>query len=716
NFLDITERKWAERKFGAMFDAIPDAAIFADKQHRIVTCNPAVYEMFGYSEQELTGKTVEILYADKQDFIDQGKQRYHNGVKTSKGTYELKYKRKDGNTFWAESNGTPVRDANGSAIGFISLFRDITERKQEEKGLKRTNQSLRALSACNVALVRSGSETELLNMVCHIIVNISEYRLAWVGLAEHDEAKTVRAVAQAGYDESYLESLELSWADTEKGQGPTGVAIRTGKANIIHNIFEDSRFVPWREAALKRGYRSSIALPLNDKGQTFGALNIYACEGDAFSEDEVAFLQQLADDLSYGVVVLRSHQERRQLNIQLRQAQKMETIGQLTGGIAHDFNNILASILGFTSLALQRFVSDDQPELREYLNEVSQAGERARDLVSQMLAFSRTGSSTASQLPLAPMIKEAVKMLRATLPSSIELSGQYATDAPAVMMNPVQLQQVLMNMCINARDAIGDKGRIDIRVRRVCINNGDKHTEQVSPNDAALRHSCDACHNEIEPGDWVELSVCDTGAGIRGDELERIFEPFFTTKDVDKGTGMGLSMVYGIIHQHEGHILVDTKLGAGTTFRLLLPVAEDGPMHKSDIELDASPKAGSLNAARILIIDDEESVARFMGSLLESRGGKVTVLTDSQAALDLFFQDPTAFDLIITDQTMPCLTGVELAQKVLALRPELPMILCTGYSEQVDEAKAMALGIRGYLTKPMQIKTLFNMVVELLAI
>lgn len=419
-------------------------------------------------------------------------------------------------------------------------------------------------------------------------------------------------------------------------------------------------------------------------------------------------------DISHFIAIKRDISQQHKLQKQLQQAQKMESIGQLTGGIAHDFNNILASILGFTELALQRFVRDDQPELREYLNEVAHAGKRARDLVSQMLAFGRMDSGKTSLLQIPPMIKEVTKLLQATLPSTIQISSHADADLPKVMIDPVQLHQILMNMSINARDAIGDKGRIDIRVNREQVTNRDEHTVQTALNGELLSNICDACHHEIEAGDYVVLSVQDSGSGMSDDTLSRIFEPFYTTKEVGKGSGMGLSMVHGIVHQHGGHILVDTQIGIGTTFRLLFPVGENDAVHEPEAELSISPITEGLNGARILIVDDEEAIARFMEELFEDRGGKVTVMTDSQAALALFKQEPTAFDLIITDQTMPQLTGVELAQKILAVRPELPIILSTGYSDQVDEVKAKTLGIRGYITKPVEVDTLFNMVQSLI--
>ena len=428
------------------------------------------------------------------------------------------------------------------------------------------------------------------------------------------------------------------------------------------------------------------------------------------SEGNIIGMLGVARDITERKV---SELEREELQQQLQQAQKMESIGQLTGGVAHDFNNILASILGFTSLALQRFVKDDQPELREYLNEVTHAGERARDLVSQMLAFSRTGINAAAPMQLPVGLQEITKMLHATLPSSIQLSTEIDVDVPSVMMDPGKLQQILLNMCINARDAIGEKGNINIQVCEVQVGN---EPLQFEPGSRVLRDECDACHNKIAKGEYVRLSVRDTGAGIEKDKLRRIFEPFFTTKEVGKGTGMGLSMVHGIVHDSGGHILVDSQPGIGTVFHMLFPVCEELPMSEPGVGLLNGPTASNLGDSQILIVDDELSVAKFIGDLLESRGGKVTVLTDSQAALALFKQDPTAFDLLISDQTMPYLTGVELSQQILAIRPEFPVILCSGYSDQVNETKARALGIRGYLSKPMSNSALLELVVQSLAV
>jgi PAS domain S-box-containing protein len=657
--------------------------------------------IFGLGKNELTlDNFASVVHPDDREY---DLKYIQNGIEHGvPWDIEHRLLLKDNSIKWVRAIGEPQKDNEGNVISIIGVVQDITERNKTEQSLKRVNRSLQALSACNEALVRAVNEDELLNKVCQIIVKISGYKLAWVAFSEHDEEKNISIKAKSGGDKDYFKSLNITWADEERGQGPTGTAIRTGKYSIARNIMEDSSYEPWRKSAKKYGYNSSIALPLKNKKQTFGTLNIYANEVDAFDEEEVNFLQELVKDLAYGIDNLHSREERNQLNKQLQQAQKMEAIGQLTGGIAHDFNNILASIMGFTSLALQRFVKDEQAELREYLEEVSSAGERARDLVSQMLVFSRTTTSDVQPLQLPPLIKEVIKMLQATLPSTIHLSSQIDKNLPSVIMDPVHIQQILMNLCINARDAITNKGNINIRVNVITSN-------------ALQNKMCDSCHHKIEEGSYIELLVQDAGAGIDDNKLKQIFDPFFTTKDIGKGTGMGLSMVHGIVHQYGGHILVDSKLGTGTTFRLLLPVSEKNLLCEMNSAVEIRKSTEIINDARLLIIDDEESVGRFIGDLMESHGAKVTVMSDSLEGMDLFSQNPTAFDLVITDQTMPGLTGTELASQILALRSDMPIILCTGFSENINEEKAKELGIRGYIYKPMELNPLLNLVVQMLS-
>ena len=395
----------------------------------------------------------------------------------------------------------------------------------------------------------------------------------------------------------------------------------------------------------------------------------------------------------------RDMTQHRRLEKQLQQSQKMQAIGQLTGGIAHDFNNFLTAIIGFTDLARQRLGEAGDEKMAMYLDEVYKAGGRARTLVAQMLAFSRgSEEAEAIALDLMPVLKETLKMLSASLPSSMELVLEAQDTGGRIMADPVQLQQVIMNLCINARDAMQGQGRLRI----------------VLTERRGLRALCGSCH-DTAMGDFLELSVSDNGCGIREADLERLFEPFFSTKAVGEGTGMGLAMVHGILHQHGGHIQVESREGEGATFRLLFPLlAEESETPSPRSAGEAAPDAARLAEGRVLVVDDEPAVGHFFAELLRSRGCDSVVMSDSEEALSLFQRDPAAFDLVITDQTMPGMSGAELAEEMLAIRPALPIILCTGYSEHIDEMRARMLGIRRYLTKPIDVMAFLDAVNELL--
>lgn len=397
------------------------------------------------------------------------------------------------------------------------------------------------------------------------------------------------------------------------------------------------------------------------------------------------------------ISIKRDISDRRQLQHQLQQAKKMEAIGQLTGGIAHDFNNMLASILGYTELACEGLTQADNPIIRGYLGEVLKSGTRARDLVAQMLAFSRGGEGEVGPIRLVPSIRESLKMLGSVLPSSIEIDLRMESDDLMVISNPVQLHQLIMNLCINARDAMGGAGNITIELRRVT---------------GLVTHCC-SCHENIS-GDYIQLSVRDSGPGIKPEQLDLIFDPFYTTKEVGKGTGMGLSTVHGIMHDQGGHITAETGNGSGMSLALLFPEAR-APAAIGDIEAAYPPVSPEpFIGGRVLIVDDEVSVGRYIGILLKGHGCGVTVESDSRSALATFKDNPEAFDLVVTDQTMPGITGSELATSVLSIRPELPVILCTGYSEHIDEPKVESLGVRGYMRKPIETDRFLKLVTELL--
>lgn len=379
-------------------------------------------------------------------------------------------------------------------------------------------------------------------------------------------------------------------------------------------------------------------------------------------------------------------EERLRLEGQLRQMQKLDALGQFTGGIAHDFNNILASVLGYAELGLLE--SGSQP-LRDHLGQVVRSAERGRDLISKLLLFSRGGAAGAvrqassSLLPVA----ETLRMLRPMLPSTLTVEFEQQPSLPDVQIDPGSLQQLVLNLTINARDAVGENGWIRIALR--------------SGYEAAT--ACASCPGQIEAGEWVALEVSDDGAGMTTDVRARIFDPFFSTKESGAGSGLGLSVVHGIVHEHGGHVLIDSEPGGGTRFTLLLRPAPAVPVAPEE---SASPTVISGTGMTVLVVDDEPAIGAWLRRLLQFEGFEVEVYQDSEAALNHFEEHPERWDLVITDQSMPGLSGVELADELLALRPDMPILICTGFSEFVNADNACDLGFSGFLQKPVSAREL----------
>lgn len=383
------------------------------------------------------------------------------------------------------------------------------------------------------------------------------------------------------------------------------------------------------------------------------------------------------------------------LQLELQQKHKMEALGQLTGGIAHDFNNLLGIILGYSGLAQETSLRIGQDKLNEYLEQITHAAERAKNLVAQMLAFTRRNPGKIEVVSIESQIRESIKLLSPTLPSTVEIRTHFSGDLPPVRMDTTQFQQILMNLAINARDAMQGQGCLEITTQLI--------TERGN------RYSID--HHAIF-GEWVELIISDSGTGIAPDVLQHIFNPFFTTKEVGKGTGMGLPVVHGIMNNLGGHIIVESTLGKGTRFHLLFKPQTEGA-HQTQALGSLPDQARSVQHERIMVVDDELVLANYLGELLSSAGYRPEVVTDSAKALSLLMQDSGQFDLLITDQTMPGVSGLEIIRKVREKDPGFPVLLCTGYSENVDEYSARKLGI-GYLKKPVRAEVLLQTVADLL--
>jgi nitrogen-specific signal transduction histidine kinase/CheY-like chemotaxis protein len=371
-----------------------------------------------------------------------------------------------------------------------------------------------------------------------------------------------------------------------------------------------------------------------------------------------------------------THQKR--LEAQLRQAQKMEAIGTLAGGIAHDFNNILAAILGYTQLV--DLDIEEGTKTKANLKEVLKSIQRARDLVKQILTFSRKADMERKPLRIGPIVKEALKLLRASLPASIEIHHEIEQDVGIVEADPTQIHQIMMNLCTNAAHAIGTKGGLlEVDLSNVNING---HGE--------------ASIEGLDPGVYLKLSVRDTGHGMDPDIMERIFEPYFTTKEKETGTGLGLATTHGIVKGHQGAITVESESGKGCVFNVYLPIIETEI--EPEVE-DTSPMA--MGDEKILYVDDEPILTEMGKKMLERLGYRVTVRSSSIEALELFRSKPHHFDLVITDMTMPYMTGEKLAHECMKIRSNIPVILCSGFSEMMDERRAKDIGISAFLMKPI---------------
>lgn len=378
------------------------------------------------------------------------------------------------------------------------------------------------------------------------------------------------------------------------------------------------------------------------------------------------------------VTIERDVTHEAELETQLRQVQKMEAIGTLAGGIAHDFNNILAAIMGYTEMALY-----DVPEGtagRRNLEQVLKAGYRGKDLVKQIITFSRRSEQERRSMRVSPIVKEALKLLRASLPTTIDIRQNIETQSGMVLADPTQIHQVLMNLCSNAAYAMREKGG----VLGVSLVDADIDSDGADPS-----------YPDLHPGAYLKLTVSDTGHGIDRAIMERIFDPFFTSKKPGEGTGMGLAVVHGIVKSYGGAIVVDSEPGKGSRFDVFLPRIEGDFFPEAD---SAAPMP--TGKERILFVDDEEDLVDMVQQMLERLGYSVAAKTNSLEALELFKAQPDQFALVITDQTMPHMTGADLAKELMRIRPDIPIILCTGFSEVISAEEAKALGIREFVMKP----------------
>ena len=628
------ERRRSEASYRAIFDAIEDAVFVLDLDSgRVVDVNPKACSAYGYTRDELLRLGAGDLSSGIPPYTGaEAVRRLDEARRGRVMRFEWHVRKRDGSLHWDEVSLKRVEIAGRPYV--LATGRDISARKADEERLSASESQYRAIFHASVDA---------------LVLRDADFRIVDVNPA-YEQISGLRREDVVG-----REALTLTRDADRTPEWRRAVHVQALAGEPVQ--FE-------ARAVRADGTRFDLeirAVPIVHRGRPHV---LYV--GRDITERREAEERRLA------------------LERQLRQAQKMEAIGQLAGGVAHDFNNILQSILGNLVLASERQEALGDERLGKYLERSQRSVERARDLIRQMLTFSRGQRAERRTRALPGLVREAMGLLGSSLPSSIELRTRLDEGMPPASLDPLQIEQVLLNLCINARDAMRASGTIELGAR-------------------AVRHSraeCASCRQAVA-GRFVELSVSDTGGGIAPRVLERMFEPFFSTKETGKGSGMGLAMAHGIVHEHGGHILVDTEPGKGSTFRLLCPAIEAAAPHAESGALDAARVERRLLAGRVLVAEDEDMIRELLAELLSSWGLEVAVAADGAEARDAFASEPDAYDLVITDQTMPRLTGLQLARTVTRVRPGVPVVLCTGYAEVLAQGEIEAAGVRTVARKPI---------------
>ncbi len=605
----------SENRYSALAEASFEGMLIHDKGI-VLDANNRFAEMFGFSIAELMKINAFELIAPK----DRDAVRKH-AAEEDKRPYEALGLRKNLSTFPMEIRAGHMLYKGHRAR--VAVAHDITDRKRTEEGLRASEEKYRLLIK------------NLPSIVCR------GYKDWFVEFIDN------KVEVLTGYNAHDFNSGKMKWSDIVFKKDLIAArrsfiqALKTNKSYIReYRIRSKAGGIFWIQ---ERGY--------------------IVCD----SQGEIEYISCVFFDVT----------ETKKLQSQVQQSQKMESIGTLAGGIAHDFNNILSAVIGYTEIALDE--TDQDTSLYKNLQQVLKAGERARDLVQQILTFSRQADQELKPVQVKVIIREVLKLLRATLPTTIEIKQDISSKS-AVLADPTQIHQVLMNICSNAGHAMQEKGG----------------TLGISLSNVKLYADFTAKHPEITPGPYLQLTISDTGHGMLPEVLERIFDPFFTTKEKGEGTGMGLAVVHGIVKSHSGTITAYSHPGKGSTFNIYLPmIQEDAAAEIRKKELLPT------GTERLLLVDDEEAIVNYEKQLLESLGYEVVTKTSSIVALELFRAQKERFDLVITDMTMPRMTGENLAKELMKIRPDIPIILCTGFSAKMDEKKAMAMGIRAFVLKPI---------------
>ena len=629
-------KRSAEERFRVTLFSIGDALIATDPSGRIDLLNPVAEMLTGWSQQEAQGRPVEEIFniineKTRQPAVNPVASVLRDGVivKLENDTVLIS---RDGREIPVEDSAAPIKSSDGETMGVVVVFHDVMERRKAAAALRAAYDEMEQRVRERTAEL--AEQAELISLTQEaIIVRDMEDRIAfWNKGAEEiygwssDEAvgNVIHVLLDTRFPEG-MEGMKKELLSTSRWSG-----------ELLHARKDGTRITVMSRRALRR----------DEQGRQTGILEI--------NEDITG---------------------RKQVEAQLRQAQKLEAVGTLTAGIAHDFNNILSAVIGFGEIGRDRLPEGSRD--RFCFEKVVEAGLRGRSLVKRIMTFSRQDEQEKIPLKLSNAIGEAVALIRASIPSTIEVSMKTEGESGFILADPVQIQQVIVNLCVNGVHAMRDRrGVLTIELTDIVV-------EPQGRQDG------------LKSGPYVRLVIGDTGEGIPPDTIEKIFDPFFTTKAPGEGTGLGLSVVHGIVKSHGGHITVESEQGSGTTFTLYFPRVAPGQGRAAGDEGQAPT-----GDETILFVDDEEALAGAATSILEELGYEVVERADPVAALELFKSDPSRFDLVITDKSMAVLSGFDLAREILAMRPDMPIIMYSGFGRTEEKEMAKAAGIREVANKP----------------
>lgn len=635
---DISDRKRMEgalRKNEVMYRMITenmtDSIWLMDTDLRTIWISPSVERNRGFTlgeiragrlEDQLTPESITKVFDIVSEELTPARLRQKDLDISVK--MELEFYRKDGSKIWSEVKLSLIRDPQGSPLGILGVGRDIGGRKRAEEALRHSEERF------SKAFRISPAPTVIIAFEDGRCIDVNESFLRMSGYGRDE---------MIGYTESELR-------------------IFTGTDNYGSAV----------QKLAESGFVRNELFYMRTKS---GEIRDVLVSADTIALEEKKFILAMCNDIT----------EQRRLESQLRRSQKMEAVGTLAGGIAHDFNNILSAVIGYTEIALRE--TDVSDRLRRYLDQILKAGERATSLVKQILTFSRQAEEKPQPMRVSPVIREALQLLRASLPTTIQIRQDIRSDRDTVLADPTQIHQILMNLCTNAAHAMrGSKGELKIGLAPV----------EVTPFDALN------VHHGLPPGMYLNLTVGDTGIGMDQAVMERIFDPFFTTKKPGEGTGMGLSVVHGIVKSCGGAITVKSDPGKGTEFNIYFPLlVEEVRGEPSEAEAGRIPGG----TERVLFVDDEEVLVQVGREMLTGLGYEVVGRTSSLEALELFRARPDRFDLVIADMTMPNMTGIELFREITRIRPGMPVVLCSGFSETMMHENARAIGVNEFVMKPI---------------